>query len=233
MYEIERRAFLWQIPLTAAAVMAAIPEVLQASGQNLTWDDFTARLSALAKELCASADYDEDEYVYRLGAAAIGTPAVPSTAKLGRFAELDPPVEFGPVYRGAPIMIIQWKLAPNAWLPPHNHPHYDVVSVGLEGEAVITHYDIDGAAPAFDSDASFIVRRTRETLIAPRRISPLTSSRDNIHTFQAGPKGARGIDINTRAGDDIGFSFLSISAKALDPDRATYQAKWIGQTPKA
>lgn len=107
-----------------------------------------------------------------------------------------------------------------------------MISIGLEGEAVVTHYDVDGAAPPFDERAPFVVRRTRETLIAPRRISPLTSSRDNIHTFRAGPNGARGIDINTQAGKDIGFSFLEIEPKSLDAARATFQARWIGKDPK-
>ena len=231
MYEIERRTILWKMPLAAAAFIASVPEILRGGSGPLTWDDFTVRATALARELTSEAGYDEDAYVYRLAAEAVAAPDVPATAKMGRFAKLDPPVEFGPVYRGAPIMIIQWRLAPNAWLPPHNHPHYDVLTVGLEGEAVVTHYDIDGDAPPFDAASTFAVRRTRETLIAPRRVSPLTSSRDNIHSFRAGAKGARGIDINTRAGKDIGFSFLDIAPKALDAARGTFAARWIGQTP--
>jgi hypothetical protein len=230
MYEIERRTILWKMPLVAAAFLAAMPEALRGGGP-LTWDDFTARATAAAKDLYNADGYDEDAYVYHLAAAAVGAPDVPATAKTGRFGKLDPPVEFGPVYRGAPIMMVQWKLAPNAWLPPHNHPHYNVISIGLEGEAVVTHYDVDGDAPPFDAASAFTVRRTRETLIAPRRMSPLTSSRDNIHTFRAGPKGARGIDINTQAGKDIGFSFLDIAPKPLDAARATFAAKWIGQNP--
>jgi len=98
---------------------------------------------------------------------------------------------------------------------------------------MVTHYEVDGEAPAFDSPSPFAVRRTRETLIAPRRLSPLTSARDNIHTFRAGPKGARGIDINTQAGKDIGFSFLDIAASALDASKGTFAARWLGQTPPA
>lgn len=230
MYEIERRTILWKMPMAAAAFLAAIPEVLRGGSGTLTWDDFTTRTSALAKELRDAADFDEEVYSHRLAAAAAGMPDVPSTAKMGRFGKLDPPVEFGPVYRGAPIFIVQWKLAPNAWLPPHNHPNANVVSVGLEGEAVVTHFEVEGDAPPFDSTSRFTVRRTRETLIAPRRVSELTSARDNIHTFRAGPKGARGIDINTLVGANAGFSFLSLSSM-VDARRGTYRARWVGQTP--
>lgn len=231
MYEIERRAILWKMPLAAAAFMAAVPEVLRGGNGALTWDEFTARMTATAKELYRPDGYDEDVYICRLAAEGVGTPDVPATAKTGRYGKLDPPVEFGPVYRGAPIMIVQWKLAPNAWLPPHNHPHYNVLSIGLDGEAVVTHYEPEGETPPFDATSAFTVRRTRETLIAPRRMSPLTSLRDNIHTFRAGSKGARGIDINTINGKDIGFSFLDIAPKALDVARGTFAAKWIGQNP--
>lgn len=230
-YEIERRTVLWKLPLAAAAFLAAVPEALRAGSGPLTWDEFTARTAALAKELSGDDAYDEEAYVYRIAAEAVAAPAVPASVKTGRFGKLDPPVEFGPAFRGVPIMIIAWKLAPHAWLPPHNHPHYNVLSVGLEGEAVVTHYEVDGDAPPFDVASPFAVRRTRETLIAPRRVSPLTSVRDNIHTFRAGANGARGIDINTRHGKDIGFSFLHIDAKPVDATRGTFTARWVGQDP--
>jgi hypothetical protein len=231
MYEIERRTILWKMPLAAAAFIAAVPEALRANNAPTTWDDFTARTTAIAKELYDKNGFDDEAYVYRIASAAIGAPDVPPNSKTGKFGKLDPPVEFGPVYRGAPLFIVQWKLAPNAWLPPHNHPNYDVVTVGLEGEAVITHYEIDGDAPPFDSKTPFTVRKTRETLIAQRRSSPLTWKHDNIHTFRAGSKGARGIDIGTLVTKDVGFSFLDIDAKTADAARNTFAAKWAGQEP--
>jgi hypothetical protein len=227
MYEIERRTILWKLPLAGAAFIAALPEVLRGAGPAPTWDDFVKRTTSVAKELYGAGDYDEDMYVYRLSAEAAQAPDVPPGSKMIRLGKLDPPFEFGPVYRGAPIVIVQWRLAPNAWLPAHNHPHYDVVTVGVEGEAVITHYEVDGDAPPFDAATKFTVRRSRETLIAPRRLSPLTSTRDNIHTFRAGAKGARGFDIITRMGKDIGFSYLDIATKPLDAQRATYEAAWM------
>ena len=228
MIEIERREILWKLPLAGAAFMAAIPGVLRgATPLPATWDDFAKRLSAVAKDMYGTGEYDEDMYVFRLASEASNPPDVPAGLKLIRLGKLDPPFEYGPVYRGAPIIIIQWKLAPYAWQPAHNHPHYDVVTVGLEGEALLTHYEVDGDAPPFDSTTKFAVRRTRETIIGPRRVSPLTSTRDNIHTFRAGAKGARGFDIITRVGKDIGFSFIDVGSKPLDAQRGTYEATWM------
>lgn len=230
-FTIERRILLWKLPMATAAFLAAVPQALHGRGGPLTWDEFATRTSAMAKELYESDQYDEEVYIHRLAAESIAAPDVPATARTGRFGKLDPPVEFGPVFRSAPIMIVQWKLAPGAWLPPHNHPNYNVLSVGLEGEAVVTHYDVEGHAPAFDVTSPFTVRRTRETIIGPRRVSELTSARDNIHTFRAGPNGARGIDIITLNTKDVGFSFLHIESKPRDAARATFAAQWIGPTP--
>src|SRR5258708_5063030 len=158
MYEIERRTILWKLPLASAAFMAAIPELLRGDGPAPTWDDFAKRTSAVAKELYGTGSYDEDMYIYRLAAEAAQAPDVPSGLKMVRLAKLDPPFEYGPVYRRAPIAIIQSKLAPNCWPPAHNPPHYAVVKVGLEGEAVVTHYEVDGEAPPFDATTGFTVR---------------------------------------------------------------------------
>jgi hypothetical protein len=54
--------------------------------------------------------------------------------------------------------------------------------------------------------------------------------RDNIHTFQAGRNGARGIDISTYHGPDVGFSFLDIAATSKEPERRLFEAAWKGKT---
>jgi hypothetical protein len=65
--------------------------------------------------------------------------------------------------------------------------------------------------PAFDSGAKtpFPIRETRSQIVAPRRIGTLSSTRDNIHYFEAGDAGARGPDITTVYGGDGSFSFVA------------------------
>jgi hypothetical protein len=54
--------------------------------------------------------------------------------------------------------------------------------------------------------------------------------RDNIHTFQAGRNGARGIDINTYHGPDVDFSFMDIAKTPREPEEHIYEAAWKGQS---
>ena len=101
---------------------------------------------------------------------------------------------------------------------------------GLEGEAQIRNFEIIGETPEFSSRKTFLVRETHNEIIAPGRINTLSSMRDNTHTFQAGKNGARGIDISTYHGSDVGFSFLDIAGRPRDPDSQIYEATWKGQS---
>lgn len=150
-------------------------------------------------------------------------------AKVGRFGKLEPEVSFGVGYRGKPFFIVEWQLEPRAFLPPHCHPNASVCTVGLEGEARIRNFEIVGQAPEFSSSKTFLVRETHNEVIASGRINTLSSIRDNIHTFQAGKTGARGIDISTYHGPDVGFSFLRIAGKPRESEGYIYEAVWTGQ----
>lgn len=83
-----------------------------------------------------------------------------------------------------------------------------------------------GNAPEFSSKKSFRVRQTHDEIIAAGRINTLSPSRDNIHRFEAGKKGARGIDITTLHGAEMGFSFVDIEDKPVDAERRIYEAIW-------
>jgi hypothetical protein len=60
----------------------------------------------------------------------------------------DPPIELGPIHNAAPITIIQWRFAPRAVLPPHNHSPAHVLSICIEGECRVRHFDAVGAPDA-------------------------------------------------------------------------------------
>ncbi len=99
-------------------------------------------------------------------------------------------------------LLNEWWPEPGAFLPPHCHPNASVCTLGLEGEARIRNFEIVGDAPDFSSKQSFQVRETHNEIIAPGRLNTLSAFRDNIHTFQAGKQGARGLDISTYHGLD-------------------------------
>jgi hypothetical protein len=240
---IERRAIL-QIPI-AAALAALLGDSKSLFGDapdpatgtdrgSLTWDAFIKTSVPLARELAKDAsEAGQDDYLFRLAALAVRLQSAPDT-KLFPFGGLDPKVEFAPSYRGRPFAIIQWRMYPHAVLPAHCHPQASVCTLGLEGEARLRHFEVKGDAPAFDSGSSrsFQIRETRQQVIGPRRVSTLSAARDNIHYFEAGSSGARGIDITTMYGGTGNFSFLAFDPqKPLDKAAGIFEAAWTGRKP--
>jgi hypothetical protein len=241
---IARRRLLWLSALTGAAIFGRAPQIA-ARGMSqidsnktiadkiqnaidLGWDDFLKQCVPVAEELHRdSSKSGQDSYLYWLASmsARLRLKEAPR-AKLGRYGTLDPPVHFGRSFRGRPFFIVEWWLEPGAVLPPHCHPNASVCTLGLEGEARIRNFEIVGDAPDFSSKQSFQVRETHNEIIAPGRLNTLSAFRDNIHTFQAGKQGARGMDISTYHGPDVGFSFLDIGDRARDTERRIYEAAW-------
>ena len=237
-YVIERR-FLIRAAFIAAASLAfastarvfARDSVLRcgdpAGASSLDFEDFVRECAELAKIAQQEASLNEEAHIFHLSAAAsrLRLTSVPK-GKLGRFAGLSPPVEFGPLKIAAPLAIIQWRLAPGATLPAHNHNPADVISLCLEGECTVRHFDIVDGAPDYTSKKSFLIRESRNDLLTPGRMSSLSTVRDNIHTFHAGKDGAMGIDINSILPGDKPFSFLDVAEKPRDAQNRIYDAVW-------
>jgi len=227
---IERRRLLW-LPVLAAAALAAPRNFFAYENSKLfagsmTWDTFLKECLPKAADLHKDASKEgQDAYLYWIASMASRLSSVPK-AQLGKFNDLNPPVEFGVGYRGVPFFVVEWKMSPNAHFPPHNHPNASVCTVGLEGEAQIRNFEIVGDAPEFSSNKKFNVRETHNEVISGGRINTLSARRDNIHTFQVGKNGARGIDISTYHGEDIGFSFLDILEKPIDAEKRLFEANW-------
>jgi predicted metal-dependent enzyme (double-stranded beta helix superfamily) len=212
---------------TASALVALLhPKSLLAEATPKTsWEAFLAEARERGKALLAQGDAPVDEYLYLLASLASRLENVPPT-DVQPVPWLKPPVLFGMASRGAPFVVIEWKFAPDAVLPPHNHPNASVCTIGLEGEAIVESYEITGNAPPYDSKKSFLVRRTHRQVIGPKRVSTVAPNRDNIHTFRAGGKGARGIDITSLHGKSEPFSYLKIE-QSSDLHADIFNARWF------
>src|SRR5262245_26690415 len=228
-FRVMRRSLFCLPALAAAALVWRDAEASSAdSGRSADWEAFAKAADEAAKPVASGGSpeaYDAYLYTLAMQAARLRLESIPR-AKLGAFASLEPKVEFGVGYRGAAFFVVEWAMEPHAWLPPHCHPNASVCTLGIEGEARIRHFEIVGDAPDFSSKQSFLVRETHNEIITPGRLNTLSALRDNIHTFQAGKQGARGIDISTYHGPDVGFSFLDISDKARDAERRVFDAAW-------
>jgi hypothetical protein len=232
---VERRRLLWLPAAALAAFALGSPKQYLAGARSavveeegIGWDDFIKQCVPVSSELHRdSSARGQDAYLYWLASMAVRLrPKTVPAARLFKFAELSPPVEFGVGYKGTPFFVVEWRMAPHAVLPPHCHPNASVCTLGLEGETRIRNFQLVGDAPEFTSARSFLVRETHSEIVTPGRVNTLSAARDNIHTFQVGKDGARGIDISTYHGPDIGFSFLDIRDKAAGDERRIYEAVW-------
>jgi hypothetical protein len=241
-YVVERRFFIRVTSMATVALAFAspghgfardsdptgvIPSVTPYMDAPLDFEAFVKECAELAKIAHQEAGLNEEAHIFRLSAAAsrLRVASVPK-GKLGAFAGLNPPVEFGPLRIAAPLAIIQWRLAPGATLPAHNHNPADVISLCIEGACTVRHFEIVGSAPDYSAKDTFQIRESRNDLLTPGRMSSLSTVRDNIHTFHAGKDGAMGIDINSVLPGDKPFSFLDIADKPRDSQSRIYDAAW-------
>lgn len=240
---VERRSILWA-SLSAAAALLVRPCANAAATSEgsskapdkggVSWEEFLRQSVPVAKELVKDTSLaGQDAYLLRIASLAVRLQGAPRS-RLGAFGGLKPKVEFGPSYRGVPFFIIQWRMEPHAVLPAHCHPQAGVCTVGLEGETRLRNFEVVGEAPAFNSGSRkpFHIRETHAQVIGPRRVNTLSPSRDNIHYFEAGPEGARGLDISTMYGGTGDFSFVAFEPnKPTDPERRIFEAVWTGRQP--
>lgn len=226
---IERRQLL-----AASACLLAAPRLASRPARATSWERFLAEAPEQVAELAkGTTPREHDAYLFALASLAARVESVPG-GNLSAFGGLEPEVRFGMLHRGQPFFVVEWRLAPHAFLPGHCHPGASVCTLALEGECEIRHYEAEPGAPAYDAKepAPFRLRETRRQVLRPGSLSTLAPERDNLHLFRAGPKGAHGIDISTMHGGDGSFSFVELDPDApADAERGSYAARWVGPKP--
>src|ERR1051326_4948025 len=110
---------------TLEALSQQPDKTLLTSTADLAWDDFIKTAIPAAQKLIAEPDFSIDEYLYRIGSLATRLKEIPDSP-LGPYTSVDRRVWFGPSFRGSLFFIIQWRMEPGAFLPPHNHPNASV-----------------------------------------------------------------------------------------------------------
>jgi hypothetical protein len=231
---IERRDFLL---FSASGALILASSANAAPPPEEDWAAFMAALEQIGDQLPATTRAEQDAYIYGLASRALRVADFPTPKVMGAFGKTG--IEIGQLARTQPstdivhgIVLISYRMAPGAVFPAHNHPNYSVATVGLEGEARFTHFEPGESAPPFTSTTEqFTVRRTAERLLRPREVTTLSPSRDNIHTFKAGPAGARFVDLFSNHGGDVGFSYIDIAQQPQIAGGDTFRAQWLGRKP--
>lgn len=175
-------------------------------GEPASLTEFLASSETLAAMLPAANRARQDAYVLAAASRAL-TAAPPSLPKMYPMTPFDG-VEIGPGGKPTIVAATFYRLAPGAVLPAHDHPSYSVATIGLTGEVAVRQFEVEGDMPP--GSARFAVRETVRTLLRPGSVATLSPSRDNIHTFRAGPQGATFVDLSTPHGEQNDFTYLQI-----------------------
>jgi hypothetical protein len=229
---IDRRDFLL---IGAGGVVTFASPANAAPPADENFAAFMAALEQIGDQLPVATRAEQDAYIYGLAARALRVKSFPEP-KMGRYGRTG--VQIGRLAQTEPttdlvhgVVLVSYRMEPNATFQAHNHPNYSVATVGLEGEARFVHYEAESSAPEMTSGEAFTVRRTAERLLRGGDVTTLSPSRDNIHTFRAGPRGARFVDLFSNHGGDVGFSFLEIHPQAIASGGDSYRARWVGTKP--
>lgn len=221
---IERRAFLMVPGAAAVAALVGLRrEAAAEAGAGLSFDDYVARVGALAQATIADAARNEEAYLHEVAALSSRVERVPD-ATLGQpFKGI---IRTGLNYRGSGIVVVQWAMEPGLVYPAHNHPNYNGVTLGIDGECRIRNFTPVGELPDRASAARFEVRLTQDQVLTPGRVvSVMSTERDNIHTLRTFSRPVRGIDVMTLVGKHVGFSFVVIDEKTRRGDEV-FDAAW-------
>lgn len=235
-YSEIRRHLLIGAPAALAACLAIPSRLLFALSENESEDQleiFIATATQRALQLKSdTSGAGQDAYVSYLAEGVSNVREVSQESlSTSSWKGMDPGVFLGVSGRSKAFFVVNWKLEPGAFLPPHCHPKTSVCTLGLDGTTILRHFEAESTAPSYrdDRETEFLIHETRRLELRAGSISTLTEHRDNIHLFQAGNRGARGIDVTTDYGGDGSFSFLEFDHhKPVDRNTGAYSARWIG-----
>ncbi len=235
-YRESRRHLLLSTPAMLAGILSSpnrLFAALDGAETNDKLDEFIAETTQMASALKSDDSAEgQDAYVAYLADAVLRVKQVSrDNLSNSSWKGFDPGVFLGAPGRNSAFFVVHFELEPNAFLPPHCHPKTSVCTLGIEGSATLRHFEAEASAPNYKTggEADFLIRESRRLQLEAGRISTLTEHRDNIHLFEAGSSGARGIDVTTDYGGDGSFSFLSFDHnKPVEQGTDLYRAKWIG-----
>ena len=231
---VQRRTIL-RLPV-ALAGLCGLGRLVHAQGPRT--QDPVGEFEALADRWVSLADgldleqpLAEERYLRQLASELVPVP-IADYPKRSRVVYDAGGLRTGPAWHRGSIFIVEVDLEPGAFLAPHNHPGFCVLTLGVAGSCDARHYEAEGEAPRpVAGTPGFRVRERVRKWITPGRFSDLSRARDNIHSFRAGPAGAKLLDFTTQLGDTtVGFSDFSALEVGDEPvgDGGVFEARWLG-----
>jgi hypothetical protein len=228
---VERRSFLGVAAAAIGATALGRPQICPpplAAETRLSLPEFLAVFVPIARDLLRDASrMGEDRYLHTLASFAVRLADVPIPEMRQTSKGEGPHTFIGANDAGddCPFVVLHWRMDPGSKIALHPHTYGNVVTLGLDGEAVIQNYEMVGSAD-FERVGPFPVRKVHEQILCPGEINFVPLAHGYVHGFVAGPSGARGLDITTRIHEKRPNASLEISPKPIDAARGLYEGTW-------
>jgi predicted metal-dependent enzyme (double-stranded beta helix superfamily) len=174
-----------------------------------------------AERLVNSLSPDEEAYLIELSGLIERQKAIPKA-----FFNFARPVAMHESLRRFPLLVLQFRLAPGAAIPYHDHRDYNGVLTVTEGAVRIRSFEILGSDPQPLRGHTFEIRETSNAMLTKGAQSTLSRTRDNIHDVRAGPEGARFVDFFTLFRQGAHSVSLNVSEQPRDAAKRIFEASW-------
>lgn len=223
---IERREFLRVSLGTVAALTVNLFRCASAQQTNktqtlLSLDEVIEKTIPLAERLIGSPSPDEEAYLTELSGLIERRAVIPKA-----FFNLAQPVAIHETRRRFPLLLLQFRLAPGAAIPYHDHRDYNGVLTVTEGGMRIRSFEMLGADSRPSRGRTFQIRETQSAVLTKGAQSTLSRTRDNIHDLRAGPEGVRFIDFFTLFNQDAHSVYLNVAERPKDSANRIFEASW-------
>lgn len=180
------------------------------------------RATLLAEEITQTEKPGEESYLTRISALIKHRQTTPTP-----LFNLARPIASHEAIRRHPFIVLQFRMAPGATIPHHDHREFNGVLTVTEGTIRSRSYEILGSDPRPPRGSVFQVRETDERLLSVGDQAMLSRTRDNIHELKAGPEGAQFIDFFTLFGEDAHSAFIDFGSQSEDFAGAVFDATWV------
>lgn len=198
----------------------------RARPESLDFEDFLREAVPLAEDLIKDTSArGQDRYLHALASLAACLVDVP-VPEMRENTKYPPAKTFiGANDCDAPFTVLHWRMEPGARIGMHPHIYGNVVTLLLEGEVRIENHEMVGTRD-FQTKEPFPVRRVNDQVLLPGNINLVSLEHAYTHGFEAGPQGARGLDISTRIHERTETPTLVLTPTPLDAARRIYEGRW-------
>ena len=213
--------------LAALAGLGPLPLRLRRA-DPLDLAEFLQEAVPLARDLVGDTSRaGQDRYLHALASLAACLGDVPVPEMRETTGKRSPARTFiGANDCDAPFTVLHWRMEAGARIGLHPHIYGNVVTVCLEGEVRIENYEMTGARD-FDARGAFPVRRVNDQVLLPGDINLVSLEHGYVHGFEAGPQGARGLDLTTRIRPNQPTPALVVGPEPIEAARRIFEGRWV------